>query len=235
MTKTLRANIFTLSLILISTIGFSQSKEIHVKFIGNCGLHMTDGVSNFYIDFPYKSGAYKYMEFDAAELDSIEPNSTFIFTHKHADHYSKKNLNKVLKEKKGHTFGPWNIPELEKLGETLPQFNIKTFKTEHKVFGISFKHYSYLITWHGKRIYVSGDTTIPKTIGEVKNIDWAFVPYWILKNAKEQEIEIDAQMFAVYHLYPEQIPSAKENWDAVKNIKPMVSQGEVFSLNIDTE
>jgi hypothetical protein len=140
-----------------------------------------------------------------------------------------------MKAKKGQTFGPWNIPELEKLGDSLPEFNIEAFKTEHKVFGISFKHYSYLITWHGKKIYLSGDTTDPETIGNVKDIDWAFVPYWILKYAKEEGIEIDAKMFAVYHLYPEQIPSAKENWDAVKNIKPMVSQGEVFSLNIDTE
>ncbi len=196
---------------------------------------MTDGTSNVYIDFPYKSGAHGYMEFDAAELDSIKSNSTFIFTHKHADHYSKKNVNKVLKAKKGRTFGPWNIPELERLGDSLQDFTIKAFKTEHKVFGISFKHYSYLITWHGKRIYLSGDTTEPETIGNIKNIDWAFVPYWILKNAKEQEVEIDAKMFAVYHLYTEQIPSAKENWDKVETIKPMVSQGEVFSLNINLE
>ncbi len=196
---------------------------------------MTDGILNFYIDFPYKSGAHNYMEFESAELDSIKPNSIFIFTHEHSDHYSKKNLRKVLKEKKGQTFGPWNISELEKLGDSLSEFNIKAFKTEHKVFGISFKHYSYLITWHDKKIYLSGDTTNPETIGEIRNIDWAFVPYWILKNAKEQGIEINAKMYGIYHLYPEQIPSAKENWDKVENIKPMVEQGEKFFIKFKTK
>ncbi|GAA0736153.1 hypothetical protein GCM10009431_01750 [Gaetbulibacter jejuensis] len=222
--------IFTLIFSLITAFGFSQTKEIQIEFIGNCGLHMTDGITNFYIDFPYKSGAHGYMEFKESELDSIKENSIFIFTHKHSDHYSKKNLKKVMKEKGGQTYGVSNISELEKLNETLDNFEIEAFKTEHKVFGINFRHYSFLITWHGKRMYLSGDTTEPQTIGKIKNIDWAFVPYWILKNAKEQKIDIDADMYYVYHLYPEQIPSAKENWDKVDNIHPLTEQGEILKL-----
>jgi hypothetical protein len=137
--------------IFISSYGFSQTKEIQIEFIGNCGLHMTDGITNFYIDFPYKSGAHGYMEFNESELDSIKENSIFIFTHKHSDHFSKKNLKKVMKKKGGQTFGVSNIPELEKLGESIENFDIRAFKTNHKVFGISFRHYSYLITWHDKK------------------------------------------------------------------------------------
>ena len=221
--------------IFISSYGFSQTKEIQIEFIGNCGLHMTDGITNFYIDFPYKSGAHGYMEFNESELDSIKENSIFIFTHKHSDHFSKKNLKKVMKKKGGQTFGVSNIPELEKLGESIENFDIRAFKTNHKVFGISFRHYSYLITWHEKKIYLSGDTTEPETIGKMENIDLAFVPYWILKNTKEQNIIIDAKMFAIYHLYPEQIPSAKENWDEVDNIRPMIKQGEIITIELETE
>ena len=209
---------------------FAQSNEITIEFMGNCGLYMTDGKTNFYIDFPYKSGAFKYMEYDEAELDSIKENSIFIFTHKHADHYSKKNVDKVLSEKGGQAFGVSNIEELEKLGNSIENFEIKSFKTKHKAFGIPFRHYSYLITWHGKRIYLSGDTTYPQTIAKIENIDLAFVPYWILKNAKEEGIELDAKMYCVYHLYPQQIPSAKENWDKVENIRPMVEQGEKIKI-----
>ena len=227
--------IFTLIFCLITVSNFSQTKEIQIKFIGNCGLHMTDGTTNFYIDFPYKSGAHGYMEFEESELDSIKDNSIFIFTHKHSDHYSKKNLKKVMKEKGGQTYGVSNIAELEKLGESIEDFEIKAYKTDHTVFGISFRHYSYLITWHNKKIYLSGDTTEPETIGKMKKIDLAFVPYWILKNAKGQNITIDAKMFAVYHLYPEQIPSAKENWDEVENIRPMVEQGEKITIELETE
>lgn len=170
------------------------------------------------------------MEFEESELDSIKDNSIFIFTHKHSDHYSKKNLKKVLKEKNGKKYGVWDISELENLSEIVDDFEIKAFKTKHKVFGIDFKHYSYLIRWHGKIIYLSGDTTNPETIGTVKNIDWAFVPYWILINAKEQEIKIDAKMIGVYHLYPVQIPSAKENWDEIDDIHPLTKQGEELTL-----
>lgn len=230
MKKALKEIIFTISFCLITILGFSQSKEIQIEFIGNCGFHMTDGITDFYIDFPYKSGAYGYMEFDEEEMDKIKENSIFIFTHKHADHYSRKNLKKVMKDKGGKKFGVANISKLEKLGETIENFEIKAFKTKHTFFGIPFRHYSYLITWHGKRIFISGDTTNPETIAEMENIELAFVPYWILKNAKDQGIKIDAKMFAIYHLYPEQVPSAKENWDKVENIRPMVEQGQKITI-----
>ncbi len=86
--------IFTLIFCLLTLVGYSQTKEIQIKFIGNCGLYMTDGTTNIYTDFPYKSGAYGYMEFEESELDSVKENSIFIFTHKHADHYSKKKVKK---------------------------------------------------------------------------------------------------------------------------------------------
>src|SRR5690606_21929236 len=167
MKRTFREIILTFSLCLIATFGFTQSKEIQIEFLGNCGLYLTDGTTNIYTDFPYKSGAHGYMEFDESELDSIKDNSIFIFTHKHSDHYSKKNLKKVIKEKGGTKYGVSNISELEELNNTLNDFEIKAFKTKHKVFGINFRHYSYLITWHGKKIYLSGDTTNPKTIAKV--------------------------------------------------------------------
>ena len=87
--------------ILISNLGFSQANEIKIKFISNCGLFMTDGTTNIYTDFPYRSGAFIYDKYDPSELDSIQENSIFIFTHKHGDHYSKKNMRIVLKNKNG--------------------------------------------------------------------------------------------------------------------------------------
>ncbi len=232
MTKTRKKTIFSFLFCLVTTVGFSQAQDIQIEFIGNCGLHMTDGKSNIYVDFPYKSGAYGYMEFDEKRLGEIEKDAIFIFTHKHADHYSKKNLKKVMKEKGGQKFGVSNIAALEKLGESIEDFGIEVFKTKHTFFGIPFRHYSYLITWYGKRIYLSGDTTNPETIGKIENIDLAFVPYWIVVNAKEQSVEIDAKMFGIYHLHPEQVASAKENWEDVDNIRPLVEQGEKIVLKL---
>lgn len=221
--------------ILINTTGFSQVSEIKIKFIGNCGLYMTDGVQNIYVDFPYKSGAYNYMEFDDAELDSIRDNSIFIFTHKHADHYSKKNLRKVLKKKKGQTYGPWNIDELLKLSESIPDFSIEAFKTEHKVFGFSFKHYSFLINWHGKRIYLSGDTGKTGAISKIANIDWAFIPYWLYKNAKDENVKIDAKMVGIYHLYPVEVPPAKKIFKDIETHRPLTEQGETITIPIQAD
>ncbi|WP_033958914.1 MBL fold metallo-hydrolase [Psychroserpens jangbogonensis] len=214
-------------LLFITSFGFSQSKEIKIKFIGNCGLYLTDGTTNIYADFPYKSGAHNYMEFKKSELDSIKNDSFFIFTHKHSDHYSKKNIKKVIKEKKGTEYGSWNITELENLENLIPDFSIKAFKTKHK---FSLNHFSYLITWHNKNIFISGDTESAETIGTIENIDWAFIPYWILLDAKENKIKIDSKMYGIYHLASVQIPSAKKNWDDIEDIHPLTEQGEVIKI-----
>jgi len=217
----------TITLIIFINFGFAQENKITIKFIGNCGLYMTDGVSNIYSDFPYKSGAHNYMEFDNSELDSIKSNSIFIFTHKHSDHYSEKNIKKVIKEKNGKKYGSWNIEELEKLGESIPNFKIQAFKTKHK---FSINHYSYLITWHNKKIFLSGDTESAEVIGNIENIDWAFVPYWVLLDAKDNNIKIDTKMYAIYHLATVQAPSAKKNWGDLENYHPLIEQGEIITI-----
>jgi L-ascorbate metabolism protein UlaG (beta-lactamase superfamily) len=184
------------TLILASNFGFCQSNEIKIKFIGNCGLYLTDHNSNIYIDFPYKSGAHNYMEYDKSEIDSVKANSTFIFTHKHADHYSKS----LLKKMKGDKYGPWNIKEIKKIENSISNFTIESFKTQHKVFGISFEHYSYLIVWHNKRIFISGDTENADTVAKINKIDWLFAPSWLIMDANDKSIKIDAEKIGLYHI-----------------------------------
>ena len=208
-----------------SCAGFGQSNEITIRFIGNCGLYMTDGATHFYIDFPYQSGAHDYMEYDASEISNIKDNAIFIFTHRHADHYSKK----ILKNLSGRKFDPWNIDELEKLGESIPDFGIKAFKTQHKVFGISFRHDSYLITWHGKKIFISGDTENADTIATQSAIDWAFVPVWLYMDAKEKGVDLAhlSQMYAIYHIGPDDTIT---NDGTNPKIKLLDKQGEVMTI-----
>lgn len=200
--------LFTIVIICISKIGFSQEKEIKIKFIGNCGLYLSDGKSNLYIDFPYKSGAYNYMKYDSKEIENIKENSIFLFTHKHADHYSKKLLKKIKSKHKGMVFGSWNTNRFNKLNNSIDNFNIESIKTKHR---FTFKHYSYLITWHGKKIYLSGDTESADTITNIKEINWAFLPVWIILDANEKNININADKVGVYHLYP---------FEKVNNSKP---------------
>jgi hypothetical protein len=208
--------------IVISGLCFSQSSEIKIRFIGNCGLNLTDGNTNLYIDFPYKSGAHDYMEYDKSELDNIKGNAIFIFTHTHSDHYSKA----LLKKFNGKKYGPWNISDLEELSKSIPDFTIQSFKTKHN---FSFKHYSYLITWHNKKIFISGDTGDSETISAQKDIDWAFIPAWLTLDAKEKDINLGSisKMFAIYHIGPKDKVTNDKN---DPQIKLLDKQGEIISI-----
>lgn len=208
------------AVMFIRNAAFSQSNQITIKFIGNCGLYMTDGALNVYVDFPYKSGAYHYMKCDKAELDSVKNDAIFIFTHRHADHYSRK----LLKKLNAKAYGPWNESGLSKLNKSLQDFSVQSFRTKHR---FSLKHDSYLVTWHNKKIFISGDTENAHTIGKVSGIDWAFVPYWILLDAQKKKMKIDAKMFAIYHLYPNQ----KINVETPDRIVLLDKQDEVIMVS----
>lgn len=225
MKKNLLKFLLVITIISFHNVVYSQANEIKIKFIGNCGLYMTDGVTNFYIDFPYKSGAHNYMEYDKSELDAVKDNSIFIFTHRHADHYSEK----LLKKMKGQKFDPFNVTELRTIEKIVPNFEIKSFETQHKVFGISFKHFSYLITWHGKNIYISGDTEKSDTIASQKDIDWAFVPVWILTDAKANGTDLTkiSKMFAIYHIGQKDKITINDN---SPQLKLLDKQGEVITI-----
>ncbi|MFK8044464.1 MAG: MBL fold metallo-hydrolase [Crocinitomicaceae bacterium] len=212
-----------LTIVLSAKVGYGQLNEIKIKFIGNCGLHLTDNNLNIYVDFPYKSGAFNYMQFDKAELDSIKENSIFIFTHKHPDHYSRKNMRKTLRTKGGVKYGKWNIKKLDRVSKTTPQFSIQAIKTEHN---LSFKHYSYLITWHGKRIYFYGDTETSDIALSMKNLDWAFVPYWTAKQIQKQNLAIDTKMLGIYHFYP----TMKTTNSKPNKVVLLVNQGQTISI-----
>lgn len=90
----------------------------------------------------------------------------------------------------------------------------------------TIKHYSYLITWHGKRIYLSGDTGDLEEVTKLQNLDWAFMNPWLLMNAQNAKQHIDAKMFGIYHLYPfQKLPETYPD-----NIVFMKKQKEVIVI-----
>lgn len=199
---------------------YAQDTTITAKFIGNCGLYLTDGTSHLYVDFPYKSGAHRYMEYDVKELDSIANNAVFLFTHHHSDHYSRKLMRQTKKAKGGKVYGNWNTDELDSINEN---FTIEAIKTSHS---FSLKHYSYVVTWHGKRFYFSGDTGSTTEVCALENIDWAFINPWLFMNVQKEGKKIDAAYFALYHFYPTQVlPEEKPD-----NVFFLMQQGELLNL-----
>jgi ribonuclease BN (tRNA processing enzyme) len=181
---------------------YAQNKQIEITFLGNCGFFMTDGNFNIYVDFPYKSGAYGYMTYQPGLLDSIHANSVFLFTHGHADHYSKKDFKKTNQK----LYGPWPVKflmsnkrkyKLYELNNSIPGFSITEFKTKH---GLSYKHLSYLVEWNKKRIFISGDTHISDTLASVKNLDLVFAAPWLMYDAMDKNFKIDSKKIILYHL-----------------------------------
>ncbi len=189
------------ALILVFNFASGQTNQITVRFIGNCGLYLTDGNSNIYLDFPYKSGAHHYMEYNLAELDSVKNHPVFIYTHRHSDHFSGRLVRKLSKKLDGQIFTPRNAESLKKLNTQLKDFTIETLHTKHQ---FSFNHYSYVITWHNKKIFISGDTENSDILTSLKDLDWAFVPAWLVRDAMEKKVKLQdiSKMIAIYHVGP---------------------------------
>jgi len=181
--------------------GFLKSQEnISIQFIGNCGFYLTDGKFSFLIDFPYKSGVYGYMKYDKSILGALEPEIC-LFTHGHADHFRKK----LFKKLNTKLFAPGPLKmriakkrkvSIEELNNLHPDFSLIYFKTPH---GFSFKHFSYLIVWKGKRIYVSGDTHDNEHLLKLKDLDIAFINPWLLIDIYEHNKKIDTKKIILCH------------------------------------
>jgi len=184
----------------VSIMTKSQENVISIKFIGNCGFYLSNGDFSFYLDFPYRPGAYGYMDYDERIIDTVQP-SVCIFTHGHADHFKKRFFRKT----KSRLFGPWPVRalvaakrtiSLNELNDTVPGFSIKYFKTPH---GLSLRHYSYFIVWHGKRIYISGDTHDKEHLLALKNLDVAIVNPWLLIDISDSKQRIDTKKIILCH------------------------------------
>lgn len=187
--------------IVVANLAPGQNEAIEIEFLGNCGLFMTDGNLKVYVDFPYKSGAYGYMTYRPGLVDSIHENSIFIFTHGHAEHFNRKGF----KQTNQKLYGPWPVSfflsgkrkyKFFELNDKGQNFSITKFKTKHR---LSLKHYSYLIEWNNKRIYISGDDESADTISTLDDLDLAFAPYWLLHNASERGIKIQTKQIILYH------------------------------------
>jgi L-ascorbate metabolism protein UlaG (beta-lactamase superfamily) len=186
---------------LFSLFSFPQSEKIEITFIGNCGFFMTDGKINMYVDFPYKSGAHDYMTYNIKLSDSIHDHSIFLYTHGHADHYSKK----LFKKTNQKLYGPWPVTlylsgkrkyTLKALNDSMPNFFITEFKTKHS---FSFKNLSYLIVWDGKRIFISGDAETADTLCKMKNLDLVIAPAWVIMDANKRNLKIDTRKIIICH------------------------------------
>jgi L-ascorbate metabolism protein UlaG (beta-lactamase superfamily) len=209
-----------LIILLFSELAFADN--LSFQFIGNMAFSISDGKTTLYSDFPYESGAFGYMKYDLKSA-KISDNGVSLITHSHRDHWAGE-LFQPLKLK---VIGP---PDVLK---GLDNSRIIPFAKEIKYEGIlvqpfstshgNVTHYSYLVTWHGIRMYFTGDTEELKTLLEMKNLDVAFISPWLARLLSTNKQTVDAKKVVIYH-----------HEDGEKVVEPkngiVPKQGEIFQI-----
>ena len=176
----------------------AQPARLTATFIGNMAFAISDGQRTIYTDFPYESGSFGYMKYDFETVPKA-PGALCLITHGHRDHFDAARFEKM----DAKVIAP---PEL---AATLPKdrvipfapkmtwsdVTIEAFKTPHG----SIDHASYLVTWHGMRLYFTGDTDGTEALLAARDLDAAFVSPWLLKKVQEEGGRIDALRIVIYH------------------------------------
>lgn len=204
--------------------------ELVFTFIGNMAFHISDGETTLLSDFPYTSGVYGYMEY---EMDNVPPivNSLSLITHFHSDHWNAKLFEAmehriVAPSGVTKTLPPDRVVPFQKEGTiTFRDIQIEPIEMPHK---LAPEHFSYLVTWHGKRLYFPGDTETPLDILKQIDIDVMFVSPWLIRTMERQDLALDCEILVVYHQkIGEKIPH-------FQNYKRM-KEGESFSVTFEDD
>jgi L-ascorbate metabolism protein UlaG (beta-lactamase superfamily) len=197
----------------------AAAPALRARFIGNMAYAITDGTTTLFTDFPYESGYSVYMEYDAAEIRSTTKESIALVTHRHRDHWDRGLFAstdwRVVAPEDALTGVPAArilraLPS-EVEGKPTPvtsgPITIEALPTPHANIG----HYSYLVTWHGRRLYFTGDTDCVDQLLAVKNVDIAFVSPWLFERAARAGRRIDARRVVIYHqTADEKIPECRD-------------------------
>ena len=171
--------------------------ELRATFVGNMAVHITDGRVAILTDFPYKSGAFGYMEWSKAVVPA-GPAPLCLITHSHDDHFAAS----LAPEFCGSILGPKDVVErsgvkgLEMKDEVRWEgLSIRPLATPHA----GLEHYSYVVEWGGRRLYFTGDTESTDALLGARGLDTAFVSPWLLKSVHGKKQRIDAGQVVVYH------------------------------------
>lgn len=175
--------------------------DLKITFIGNAAVHVTDGKSTLVTDFPYRSGAFGYMTYDMKRLPPMD-GAAVLITHAHADHFAPELLQARPMKLLGSPGLARAIPGGQELTPGKPfrygNFEILAFPTPHGQTE-KIEHFSYLVTWQGRKLYFSGDTESDETLLKMRGLDVAFVSPWLLFGAAKAGKRVDAKKIVVYH------------------------------------
>jgi len=176
--------------------------QLTARFIGNMAFAITDGTTTLFTDFPYESGAFGYMSYDFASVPQPGPGDALcLITHGHRDHFDAGLFAKMPPGTK--IVAPPTLAATLPADRVLPfgarivyhDLTIEPVRTPHG----DVEHFSYLVTWHGRRLYFTGDTDRYDDLVSRHGLDDAFVSPWLLAAIVRNGKSIDARRVIVYH------------------------------------
>lgn len=197
------ARILFLGAVISACCGASQAQTLKFRFIGNAAYEITDGETTLLVDFPYESGAFGYMVYPREEVHPRQ-DSLCLFTHAHQDHFSGASVNKVGCTVAGPTQMTESatlqkVPVLPLAGEvTFKSMKIVPIQTPHA----EIEHYSYLVSWHGLKLYFTGDTEQARTVAQAAELDVLFITPWLAEGLLKLKKEPWATKVVIYHHNP---------------------------------
>ncbi len=191
-------------LMVVSTVLAGQNDTLRIRFIGNAAFELSDGETTLVTDFPYRSGAFGYMSYDMAAVQ-LPASAVSVITHHHADHFDGN----LARAHGWRVIGPPDVtsqvpPDRVLGGRTetrVGRFTISSIRTPHVP-----AHHSYVISWRGKRIFLTGDTEDPATLLAAQNLDVAFVTPWLLCTITRSGQRVPARMVVLHHQAPGEGP-----------------------------
>ena len=225
--KRIRARITLFAGLLLAVASpVAPGGELTVTFIGNMAFHITDGETALLSDFPYQSGAFGYMKYEMADVPPIKDGLSLI-THWHTDHWSLPLFAAMDTKLIAPDDVVAKIDDAARVIKIAPgapaAFRGMTIEAAKTIHRLAPSHYSYIVTWHGKRLYFTGDTESPEYILDAKNIDVMFLSPWLIRTIERQKLSLDAKTLVVYHQKEtEEIPPFQD----YKRMK----QGESFTV-----
>jgi L-ascorbate metabolism protein UlaG (beta-lactamase superfamily) len=172
---------------------------LDARFIGNMAFAISDGTITIVSDFPYQSGSAGYMSYRPEEIHSTTRATLALITHRHNDHWDPDLFRKTGWKVAGPHDVVSGVPG-DRVVPLIPQATfgaarIEPIETPHARIG----HYSYVVTWHDRRLYFSGDTEDTNHLVALKGLDVAFVSPWLYRSVLRKSQRIDAKLIVIYH------------------------------------
>ncbi len=188
------------ALSLAATLAYASrpaQDELELQFIGNAAFRITDGQTTLLTDFPYKSGASGTMEYRMEDVGPT-PDGVSLITHDHADHWDPALFRKMALK----VIAPPAITKGLPADRVIPWSDAMAYK------GIEVKpiatphaapHVSYLVVWHGVRMFFTGDTEDPQPVLAQSRLDALFATPWLIKSLSKTGQKLDTALLVVQH------------------------------------